>query len=255
MIVDPVTVSPTARVAEALEVMAKLPHQRRARHRRHQARGHPHQPRPALRDAHEPARLRPDDQGRPDHGPRGHHPRAGQGDPPPPQGREAAGGGPRLQPQGPDHGQGHPEADQVPERLQGLAGPAARGRGPRRHRGRARPRGRARRGQGRRGRRSTPRTATPRACCETIEAVKKRFPDLEVDRRQRRHLRRRRRPDRGRRGRGQGRHGAGLDLHHARGVRRGHAADHRHRRGGAGGGQGRRARSSRTAGSSSRATS
>ena len=35
----------------------------------------------------------------------------------------------RLQPEGPDHGQGHPEADQVPERLQGLAGPPARGRG------------------------------------------------------------------------------------------------------------------------------
>ena len=58
MIVDPVTVSPDARVADALEVMATLPHQRRARHRGHAARGHPHQPRPALRDPHQPAGLR-----------------------------------------------------------------------------------------------------------------------------------------------------------------------------------------------------
>ena len=75
---------------------------------------------------------------------------------------------------------------------------------------------------------------------ETVEAVRKRFPDLEliagnvgthegaadlVG---------------GRRLRGQGRHGAGLHLHDARRLRRGHAADHRHRGGGPGGGQGRR---------------
>ncbi len=53
-----------------------------------------------------------------------------QGDPPQAQGGEAPGRGPRLQPQGPDHRQGHPEADQVPERLQGLAR-AGCGSGPR----------------------------------------------------------------------------------------------------------------------------
>ena len=51
--------------------------------------------------------------------------------------------------QGPDHGQGHPEADPVPVRDEGPAGPAAR-----RRRGRRRPgRARARRGADRGGRR------------------------------------------------------------------------------------------------------
>ena len=54
-----------------------------------------------------------------------------------------------FRPQGPDHRQGHPEGDQVPERLQGLARPAAL-----RRRGRHRPQHRrARRGAGRRPRR------------------------------------------------------------------------------------------------------
>ena len=35
MIVDPVTVAPDARVADALERDGEVPHQRRARHRRH----------------------------------------------------------------------------------------------------------------------------------------------------------------------------------------------------------------------------
>ena len=45
---------------------------------------------------------------------------------------------------------------------------------------RARPRGRAGRGQGGRGGRSTPPTATRARVLETIEAVRKRFPDLEL---------------------------------------------------------------------------
>ena len=51
-----------------------------------------------------------------------------------------------------------------------------------------------------------------------------------TDRGQRRDLRRRARSDRAGRGRNQGRHRAGLDLHHARGQRRGRSADHRDRR-------------------------
>ncbi len=50
------------------------------------------------------------------------------------------------------------------------------------------------------------------------------------DRRQRGHVRRRARFDRSGRGRDQGRHRTRLDLHHARGQRRGRAADHRDRR-------------------------
>ena len=253
MIVDPVTVAPTQRVAEALDVMAKFRISGVPVTIGTQARGDPDQPRPALRDAHQPARLRPDDQGRPDHGPRGHDPRAGQGDPPPPQGREAPGRGPRLQPEGPHHGQGHPEADQVPVRGQGLAGPAARGRGHRRHRGRARPRDRARRGEGRRPRhrhRARPHHARAAHDRGSEEAL----PGDGGRGRQRRHVRRRRRADLRRRGRGQGRHGPGLDLHHARRLRGRDAPDHRHRGGGTGRGQGRTCPSSRTAGSSSRAT-
>ena len=43
-------------------------------------------------------------------------------------------------PQGPHHGQGHPEADQVPERVQGLLRAPARGRGRGRERRSPRPR-------------------------------------------------------------------------------------------------------------------
>ena len=51
------------------------------------------------------------------------------------QGREAAGRRQGLQAQGPDHRQGHPEGDQVSERLQGFARPPAQRRGGR-HRAR-----------------------------------------------------------------------------------------------------------------------
>ena len=170
----------------------EVPDQRRARDGRHEAGRHPHQPRPALRDADDAARLGADDQGAPDHGPGGHDARRGQGDAPQAQGGEAAGRRPRLQPEGPDHRQGHPEADQVPERLQGLAGPAAR----RRRRGRrgrhARARRRAGRGQGgRRGGRHRARPQQGRA--RDRREGQGRAPRPRADRRQRRHLRRARR--------------------------------------------------------------
>ena len=60
---------------------------------------------------------------------------AGARDPAPPQGREAARRRQGLPAQGADHRQGHPEGGQVPERVQGLARPAALRRGGR-HRAR-----------------------------------------------------------------------------------------------------------------------
>ena len=96
------------------------------------------------------------------------------------QGREAAGRRPGLQAEGPDHRQGHPEGDQVSERLQGLARPPALRRG-RRHRARH---ARARRGAGRRRTStcwsSTPRTATRRACWTSCAQLRKRFPDVDL---------------------------------------------------------------------------
>ena len=71
----------------------------------------------------------------PDHRAGRHHARSGARDSAPGQGREAPGRRQGLQAQGPDHRQGHPEGDQVSERLQGLARPPAlRRRG--RHRAR-----------------------------------------------------------------------------------------------------------------------
>ena len=93
MIVDPVTVAPDARVADALEVMSSF-----------RISGVPVTVGPKLvgiltnRDLRFETRtnlprVRAHDQGEPHHGPRGHDPGAGQGDPPPAQGREAPGGG------------------------------------------------------------------------------------------------------------------------------------------------------------------
>ena len=50
MIVDPVTMSPTDKVSDALEIMRKIQDFGRSHHRARQARRHSHQPRPALRD-------------------------------------------------------------------------------------------------------------------------------------------------------------------------------------------------------------
>ena len=101
----------------------------------------------------------------------------------------------------------------------------------------------------------TPPTATARACRDVVETVKLAHPDVEVDRRQRRHRRGHGGPHRRGGRRGEGRHGAGLDLHHPRRRRRGRAADHRHLRGRARGGRHGHRRSSPTAASSTRATS
>ena len=61
MIVDPITLSPANRIYEALELMKKYQHLRRADYRRRQqgrpARRHPHQPRPAVRDQRQPPDL------------------------------------------------------------------------------------------------------------------------------------------------------------------------------------------------------
>ena len=69
MIVEPVTLPPDALVSDALELMAHLPHQRRADHRRgRRPRRHPHEPRPALRDRHDAACVGADDSAQPRHG-------------------------------------------------------------------------------------------------------------------------------------------------------------------------------------------
>ena len=77
---------------------------------------------------------RGDDQGEPDHRSGGHHARTGRSHPAPASRGKAAGGGRPVQPQGPDHRQGHPEEAEIPQLRQGRAGPPARGRGHRRHR-------------------------------------------------------------------------------------------------------------------------
>ena len=58
---------------------------------------------------------------------------AGRGDPAPASRRKAAGGRRPVQAQGSHHRQGHSEEAEVSQRRQGRAGPAARGRGDRRH--------------------------------------------------------------------------------------------------------------------------
>ena len=118
---------------------------------------------------------------------RGHDARAGQGAAPPAQDREAPGGRPRRQPQGPDHGQGHPEDDRVPQRLQGRARPTARRR--RRSAPRATTSSAPRRWSTPRSTCwcSIPRTPTAAACSTPLERVRERFPDTPDRRRQRRH--------------------------------------------------------------------
>ena len=61
---------------------------------------------------------------------------------------------------------------------------------------------------------------------EAIREVKHKLPETAAARRKRRHGRRRARPDRARNRRPESGHRPGLDLHDARGHRRGRAADH-----------------------------
>ena len=116
----------------------------------------------------------------PDHGAGRHDARPGAGHPAPAQGREAAGRRPRLPPEGPDHGQGHPEGDEVPERLQGRSRPAARRRG---HRRRPATRSSAPRRWSPRTSTcssSTPPTATRRACSTWCARIRRTFPDVDL---------------------------------------------------------------------------
>ena len=135
MIVEPVTLRPDDSVAEALALMERyrisgvpitddagvlvgILTNRDLRFESNTA-----QPVSALMTARPRHRARRDDA------------RRGEPDPAPAQDREAAGGRRRRAAQGPDHRQGHPEADRVPARDEGRAGPAARRRRRRRRAG------------------------------------------------------------------------------------------------------------------------
>ena len=178
MIVDPVTCRPEREDLRRPAGDVPLQDLRRPRRqRRREARRHPDQPRPALRDAARPADLDADDEEPPHHDARGDDARAGEGAPPRAPDREAPRGRPRRQPQGPDHGQGHPEGDQVSERGEGPPGTAPRRRGGRRVAGPRRPGARARARQGRRPRpRLVPRPQPGRS-------RRSRAPEEEVSRR------------------------------------------------------------------------
>src|SRR5919201_1254573 len=102
MIVEPVTLPPDAPVAQALELMERY---------------------------HISGVPIADDAGR-------HHARGGERDPRATQDRETPGRRRRRPPARAHHGEGHPEADRVPARDEGRAGPAPRGRRGRRRPGR-----------------------------------------------------------------------------------------------------------------------
>ncbi len=207
----------------------EVPDFRRAHHGRRQqgrqARRDPDQPRPPFRDD-----ARPADRGH--HDPRPalyragrHDARAGARDPAPPQGRKAARRRRALPAEGAHHGQGHPEAGEIPERLQGLPRPPAGRRGDWRRQGRARARRGARRGARRcAGHRHRARTLPGRARHGPPHSprVRGRRPDC----RQHRDRRSGRGPDRPRRRWRQGRHRRRVDLHHARRRRHWRADDH-----------------------------
>ena len=134
MIVDPVTISPEHTVRHALDLMNK-----------YRVSGLPVTRGTRLvgiltnRDLRfeknlDAAGQRGDDQGQSGHRAGGHD--AGRGRAPAAAAphRKAAGGGQGFQPQGSDHRKRHPEKAGISARHQGRAGPAARGRGHRRHR-------------------------------------------------------------------------------------------------------------------------
>ena len=194
MIVNPITLSPDQPDLRSARADEEVPHLRRADHRgRQQGRAagrHPDQPRPALRDQRRSADRRHHDPRAADHRAGRHDARPGARDPAPPQGREAARGRRRLQAEGADHRQGHPEErSSIPTRARtasaGCACGAAigvgkdameradgAGRGPRRRAGR-----------------STPRTATRRACSTWSRRIRRAFAERRSRRRQRRDRR------------------------------------------------------------------
>ena len=228
MIVEPVTLPPDALVADALALMARyhisgVPIIDDGR----PARRHPHEPRPALRDGHDAARLGADDLARPRHRAGRHDARGGArrsctGT----RSRSCRSSTPTGRLHGPDHGQGHPEADRVPARDEGRAGPAAR-----RRRRRRRPR-RARARRGARRRRTSDVLVVDTAHGHSQRRASRWCARLKEPLRRRAHRRQHR--DRGGaealieagRGRGQGRGRPGLDLHDARRRRRRRAAGH-----------------------------
>ena len=114
---DPITVSPGVPVRHVIELsrqhgISGFPVRRRRPRRRHR-----HQPRPALRDAAGRAGARDHDAARaPRHGARGRLARRGQGADAQAQARARAGRQRRLRAARPDDGQGHHQADQLPER-------------------------------------------------------------------------------------------------------------------------------------------
>jgi hypothetical protein len=98
MIVDPITLPPTATIGDAEALMAEYRISGSRSSRATDAGGHPHEPRPPLRGRHEPRRRRAHDQGGADHGPDRHHARGGPRDPARHQGGEAAGRRRRVPP-------------------------------------------------------------------------------------------------------------------------------------------------------------
>ncbi len=141
--------------------------------------------------------------------------------------RKTSGRGQRISSEGPDHRKGHPEKTRVSPRHEGRPGPAARGRRHRRHR--RFPGTRCRAGDAQKWTcwRSIRPTATPTRVMEAIRAVKKRLPEMQLIA--------------GNVATFEGARdlialgidglkvgiGPGIDLHHARGDRRGRAANHR----------------------------
>ena len=126
MIVNPITLSPTNRIYEALELMKK-----------YSISGVPITDDGSKegrlvgiltnRDLRfetnvEPADRRHHDEGAPDHGAGRHDARRRARDSPPAQGREAARRRSRVPAEGPDHRQGHPEGGQVSQRVEGRLG-------------------------------------------------------------------------------------------------------------------------------------
>ena len=127
----------------------------------------------------------------------------------------------------PDDGEGHPQGDRAPERLQG------------RSTGKLRVGAAVGVGEG-----TEERVAAlveagvdvivvdtahghAQGVLDRVKWIKKNFPQIAGHRRQRRHRRRRQGAGRPRRRRREGRHRPGLDLHHAHRRRRRRAADHR----------------------------
>ena len=157
MIVNPITLSPTNRIYEALDLMRKYRHLRRAHHReRRQGRTagrHPDEPRSAVRDQSRPPDRRHHDARPALHGAGRHDARAGARNPAPAQSREAARRRRPLHAERAHHRQGHPEAGQIPERVQGQPRPPPGRRRDRRRQRHARAGRGARRGARRRDRR------------------------------------------------------------------------------------------------------